>query len=142
MDETMLRLHPDDSRKRVRRQKGTRLEPQNVVPSYKYGAKGVMYWGSMSWEGLGPLIEINDPLRGVGYAQLLAQNMPRVLQCMEVRSPYVVDDKCSVHKTNDVNKAKQELGVRDLEFPTYSPDLNIIESLWAKWKDQIRGRAP
>jgi len=142
MDETMLRLHPDDSRKRVRRQKGTRLEPQNVVPSYKYGGKGVMYWGSMSWEGLGPLIEINDPLRGVGYAQLLAQNMPQVLQCMEVRSPYVVDDKCSVHKTNDVNKAKQELGVRDLEFPTYSPDLNIIESLWAKWKDQIRGRAP
>ena len=65
MDETMLRLHPDDSRKRVRRAKGTRLALQNIVPSYKYGGKGAMYWGCMSWEGLGPLVEIRGSLKGM-----------------------------------------------------------------------------
>jgi len=61
---------------------------------------------------------------------------------MNVRSPYVVDDQSSVHMTDDVYRTKDQLEIRDLDFPSYSPDLNIIESLWAIWKDQIRDRAP
>ena len=45
MDETFIRLHHKDSRKRVWRQKGERLIEEHTLPLVKYGGGGVMFWG-------------------------------------------------------------------------------------------------
>ncbi len=142
MDETILRMHPTDSRKRVRRQQGTRISQEHTVPLYKYGGKGVMFWGCMTWEGLGPLVQVEGTLTGDSYGSLLMQYMPEVLQLMTVRSPYLIEDQSRVHTTKDVNLIKEDLNLRNLNPPPYSPDFNIIESLWAIWKDKVRARTP
>ncbi len=46
----------------------------------------------MTWEGLGPFVEVEDTLNGDGYASLQEENMPEVLQRMTVQSPQTLEE--------------------------------------------------
>jgi transposase len=142
MDETFVRLHPKDSRERVWRQVGERLEPEHLVPSVKYGGGGVMFWGCVTWGGVGPLIPIDGVLDGGVYADLLMDNLPLLMDSLGMRSAYIIQDGARVHETYDVISVKEILGLRDLELPPYSPDANIIENLWGILKTRVAERNP
>lgn len=142
MDEVYIRLHPKDSRQRVWRQKGQRLEEENILPLVCHGGGGVMFWGCVSWNGTGPLVAVHDHIRGDNYAQLLLNNIPQVMNNLNTQAAYFIEDNPRLHNTPTVQTAKQNLGLRDLNLPTYSPDLNIIENMWSVLKARVHSRAP
>ena len=142
MDETIVSLCPIDLRKRVRRQEGKRLEKRNLVPRITHEAGGVKYWGCISWNGPGPLVEIKGTLDGALYGQILEENIPEVVQNLNTQSPYLIEDNTKLHKTLDVKVIKQRLSMKDLDLPANSPDMNVIETVWSLWKSRILERSP
>ncbi|KAI9066130.1 hypothetical protein FKP32DRAFT_1566542 [Trametes sanguinea] len=50
----------------------------------------------------------------------------------------VVDDGAQAHKAKITEKAHQQLGIKQLEHPPSSPDLNSIEPLCSKLKKRVQ----
>jgi len=142
VDESYLRLFHNDSRKRVRRHKGEALQPDYLVPRFRHEGGGVMFWGCVSWYGVGPLVPIEGSVRGDTYKNLLSNYIPQVAQQLMTTSPYIIEDGPNVHKTKDVLDEKKRLNLRSLGLPPNSPDLNVIEGVWSIWKDKVARRQP
>jgi transposase len=53
----------------------------------------------------------------------------------------VIMDNLNVHKMAVVREAILDAGAIPVFLPTYSPELNPIECLWADWKRQLRALA-
>ena len=140
--ETMLRLHPDDSRIRVRRKRGERLNLSHVKSRYHQQGQGILFWGCISWYGVGPLVTIEGNLKSKDYAELLDKAIPQALRMLNLRSSFYLEDNPKVHKTKKVKDIKDKYGLRSLDLPIYSLDLNVIENLWDIWKDRIHKRRP
>ena len=48
-----------------------------------------------------------------------------------------MDDNARPHCTDAVLEAIGSFGMESLSWPPYSPDLNIIENIWAILKDKV-----
>ena len=59
-----------------------------------------------------------------------------------MRAPILQEDNARVHTSQAANQVKEELGLKVLNWPSYSPDLNPIEGIWSYWKDRVRRRIP
>ena len=118
------------------------MEEENILPLVKYGGGGVMFWGCVTWMGIGPLVPIHGPLDGDDYAQILMDNIPQAKAALNVQSAYIIEDGAAIHGTPKELDAKDQLSLRDLDLPPYSPDLNIIENVWSLLKTKVANRAP
>src|SRR5271155_1195584 len=54
----------------------------------------------------------------------------------------LLQDNAPIHKAKKVIAALEEAGIKCLDFPPYSPDLNPIEGIWATLKRRIYSRNP
>ena len=117
------------------------MEEENILPSVKQGGNGVMFWGCVSWMGVGPLVPVYENLRGDDYARILL-NIPRVKRALNIQSAYLIEDWSRVYTTSRVLDVKEDLSLKDLELPTYSPDLNILENMWSVLKTNVAACYP
>jgi len=86
-----------------------------------------MFWGFICYYGQSELVKITDSLKRSNYAKILENNIPRFLR-NNIRKAYLVDDYASYHGTQDVQKVKEFLNLKELkDYPPNSSDLNPIE---------------
>ena len=81
-------------------------------------------------------------LNGDGYSKILEFAIPRVVTRLNIRAPILQEDNAPCHASKIAKDKKEALGLRTLQWPPYSPDLNPIEGLWSYWKDRVRRRLP
>lgn len=96
-------------------------------------------WAAVSAEGATSLKIFKENLRGPLYQSIIEEHIPE----MEEMLPdgyYFIHDNHPTHKPIENWMEKNEL--ERLQFPTYSPDLNIIENLWSALKGSVACDAP
>ena len=141
-DEVKVELHPMDGRQRVRRPIHKRFHPRYVVRGLKGKGPSLMFWGGITLRGQGRLFRIDGTLDGHGYGQILQLCIPEIIRLQNLRAPILQEDNARVHTSQAANQVKEELGLKALNWPSYSPDLNPIEGIWSYWKDRVRRRIP
>lgn len=83
-----------------------------------------------------PLV-VDAPMNRVIFTQYVRQFLAPELAPGDI----VIMDNLSSHKNSDVATAIKERGATLLFLPPYSPDLNPIEMVFAKLKEQLRTAA-
>ena len=109
-----------------------------------------MVWGCFVGNKLGPIISIHGSVDGNKYATLLNEHLlPYIdaLACDGITGITFQQDNARSHickKAQDFFKiatAEHGFTVMD-DWPPYSPDMNLIENLWAYLKLELHQRYP
>lgn len=112
----------------VRRPVGEAFNPQYTAhkeahPSY------VVVWGCISAHGQGDLVFLDGPLDSDTYAKLMRDYLPLAADKAFTFGSgpwYFLHDNPNVHRGPAATKALFDAGATVLEFPPYSPDLNVL----------------
>ncbi len=102
----------------------------------------VHWWSYVDWYGVGPLVEVKGRLNSAGYVNILKKYLlPHLLHHPKKRMKFL-QDSATIHTSHYTKQFFVTNGVRVIEHPVKSPDLNIIENTWAYMKDKVESRAP
>ncbi|KAI4886169.1 hypothetical protein NFI96_033331 [Prochilodus magdalenae] len=138
------RVTPDNSHPgpRVWRRGGETYNHECVKRSVKF-PQSVMVWGCMSARGVGKLCFLKKTVNAAVYQDVLETFLiPTVEEQFGEEDFIFQQDLAPAHAAKSTKDwfTKKQLEV--LAWPANSPDLNVIENLWAIVKRKIRDRKP
>lgn len=142
-DESRMTLYGSDGRRNVMRRPGERYAQCCIRETVSYGGGSLMFWGGISLTARTDLVFIR---RG-------ALTAPRYIT--EILEDHVVPfagyigenfelmhDNARPHVARIVTQYLEEVGIRVMQWPARSPDLNPIEHIWDTLKQKVRARDP
>lgn len=144
-DESCFTLFPTSGRVYVWRTPSQAFETDCLLPRVKHGGGSVMVWAAISWFSVGPMITLQGHITAKDYVNILADHVHPMVQTLFPNGDGVFqDDKAPVHTAHIVQDwfAEHEDEVSHLPWPPQSPDINIIEPLWATLEKKVRDRYP
>jgi transposase len=132
-DEKYFYCHGHAGQTWVRRPVGEAFNPlytthKEAHPEY------VVVWACISAHGQGDIVFLDGPLDGETYGKLMRDYLPLAADKAFTFGSgpwYFLHDNPNVHRGADATRALHDAGATVLEFPPYSPDLNVIENMWA-----------
>lgn len=137
-DESKFDVCVGDNRKRVIRTKKEAFHKDCLKRTVKF-ASGVMIWGCMSAKGVGEMQFINGTVNAAKYQEILENNLLRSIQKLCPTEAFIFQqDGASCHTAKTTRNWFENHNIEVMDWPSSSPDLNVIETLWHKMKQKLR----
>lgn len=140
-DETRVSLSSPDGRERVWRRRGERFAQACFSPRVPFGGGSVMFWGGIQYDARTELVVIPRPaLTAQRYVTDILEEHVVPFAPFVGHQFQLMHDNARPHSAAAVRGYLREVGIRSMEWPPKSPDLNPIEHIWDSVKKRIRAR--
>jgi transposase len=112
---------------------------ERLVGSAPYGHwNTTTFLAGLCHHGIVAPLVLDGPINGPAFLAWVEQFLAPVLQPGQI----VIGDRLGCHKVEGVRQAIEARGASLMLLPSYSPDLNPIEQVFAKLKALLRQAAP
>ena len=135
-------LFPDKQGKlHYRRYKGERVDLDLGI-TYRWDPRKVKVWGAISHNGVGTLIRYNETVKKSVYIEFLQRTLlsdfPLLRGTKTRQGKYLFQhDNARPHTALDTKKFLTDNRISVLVWPSYSPDISIIENVWGFIKEEL-----
>ena len=126
-------------RKWVRRETDEKYDPCCMDFQVANPRQGIMFHGSIGYTSVGELVELEGTLTAKKYVKLLKDHLPATHEAIfgtrDFRGCHFQQDNAPVHTAKYTTRWLERNGLLTAgphhKFPPRSPDLSIIETIWA-----------
>lgn len=137
-DESKFEVTVGDQRSKVIREKGEAFQKDCLKQKVKFPAS-LMIWGCMSAQGVGCLQFIDGTVNAEKYKSILEESLRPSIPKLKYKNAFTFQqDGAACHTAKTTMAWLKSKKIPTMTWPSSSPDLSPIESLWWKMKKKLR----
>jgi hypothetical protein len=130
-DETKINRIGSNRRKYVWKVAEKPLQNKKVQGTVKFEKGSLMVWECMGWNGVRILAEVKGRMNAEQYVSILEDNLLPTMENSGIPKESIIfqQDNDPKHTSKRAQKWLESQGIKVLDWPAQSPDLNPIEHL-------------